>query len=383
MPPADLNEHKQVEAALREGGERLRWFASIIESSDDAIISKTLDSVITSWNKGAERMFGYTAEEAVGKPVTILIPSDRQHEERRILERIGRGERVDHYETVRQCKDGSLIAISLTISPIRDNEGRIVGAAKIARDITERKQAEARENLLLAELAHLNRVATAGELSISIAHELGQPLASISLNAEAARLSLVSERPDIDVVRNALDDIVNDSLRAKTIITNLKSMFRRETGDKSEADTNKLIWTVMGLVSADLQKHQIEVKMELNDQLPSVLANQVQIQQVVLNLVMNAIDAMHSVHPRVLSVKSKLTGLDSVHISIEDTGIGIGHADIDKIFKPLFTTKEHGMGVGLSICRSIIEHHGGRIWVSPGVSRGAIFQFELPTLPAR
>jgi len=117
MPPADFVEHSQVEARLRESEERLRWLASIVESSDDAIISKTLDAIITSWNKGAERMFGYTAEEAVGQSVTILIPPDRQHEERTILERIGRGERIEHYETVRQRKDGSLIAISLTVSP--------------------------------------------------------------------------------------------------------------------------------------------------------------------------------------------------------------------------------------------------------------------------
>ena len=135
----------------------------------------------------------------------------------------------------------------------------------------------------------------------------------------------------------------------------------------------------MGLVSADLRKHQIELKMELNDQLPSVLANHIQLQQVILNLVVNAIDAMRSVHPRVLSVKSKLTGLNSVHVSIEDTGIGIGLADVNRIFEPLFTTKKHGMGMGLSICHSIIEHHGGRIWASPGASRGTILQFELPT----
>src|SRR6516164_10880844 len=202
MPPADFVEHSQVEARLRESEERLRWLASIVESSDDAIISKTLDAIITSWNKGAERMFGYTAEEAVGQSVTILIPPDRQHEERTILERIGRGERIEHYETVRQRKDGSLIAISLTVSPIKNVEGRIVGASKIARDITELRQAEARENILLTELAHLNRVATAGELSTSIAHELNQPLTSISLNAEAVQLSLSCERPDIDAVRD-------------------------------------------------------------------------------------------------------------------------------------------------------------------------------------
>jgi C4-dicarboxylate-specific signal transduction histidine kinase len=156
-------------------------------------------------------------------------------------------------------------------------------------------------------------------------------------------------------------------------------MFRKETGDKFEVDINRVIRTVMGLVSADLQKHDIELKLELSDRLPSILSSHVELQQVILNLVMNAIDAMRSVHPRVLSVKSKLNEFHGVHVSIEDTGIGIGLADADRIFEPLFTTKKHGMGMGLSICHSIIEHHGGRIWASPGASRGTILQLELPT----
>ena len=379
MPPADFIEQNQVEAPLRESEERLRWLASIVESCDDAIISKTLDAIITSWNKGAVRMFGYTAEEAVGKPVTILIPPDRQHEERTILERIGRGERIEHYETIRRRKDGSLIAVSLTVSPIKNVEGRIIGASKIARDLTERKHAEARENILMAELTHMNRVAAAGVLSASIAHEVNQPLLSIAVNAETVRLLLASEKPDIDEARDALDEIVTASHRASQIITDLKSMFRKETGDKFEVDINRVIRTVMGLVSADLQKHDIELKLELTDRLPSILSSHVELQQVILNLVMNAIDAMRSVQPRVLSVKSELNGRDSVHVSIEDTGIGIDHANFDKIFTPLFTTKKHGMGMGLSICHSIIENHGGRIWASPGVPSGTIFQFELPT----
>ena len=344
MPPADFVEHSQVEARLRESEERLRWLASIVESSDDAIISKTLDAIITSWNKGAERMFGYTAEEAVGQSVTILIPPDRQHEERTILERIGRGERIEHYETVRQRKDGSLIAISLTVSPIKNVEGRIVGASKIARDLTERKDAEARENMLMAELTHMNRVAAAGVLSASIAHEVNQPLVSIAVNAETVRLLLASEKPDIDEARDALDEIVTASHRASQIITDLKSMFRKDTGDKFEVDINRVIRTVMGLVSADLQKHNIELNLELTDRLPSILSSHVELQQVILNLVMNVIDAMRSVHPRVLSVKSKLNEFHGVHVSIEDTGIGIGPADFDRIFEPLFTTKNMAWG---------------------------------------
>jgi PAS domain S-box-containing protein len=152
---------------------------SIVASSDDAIISKDLDGIITSWNKGAEKLFGYTAEEAVGKPVTILIPPGQHNEEDMILERIRRGDRIEHYETVRKRKDGSSIVVSLTVSPVKNVEGRIVGASKIARDITERKRAEARERALMAELTSMSRAATAGELSASLAHELKQPLTGI------------------------------------------------------------------------------------------------------------------------------------------------------------------------------------------------------------
>jgi PAS domain S-box-containing protein len=143
-----------VETALRESEERSRWLASIVESSDDAIISKNLNGIITSWNKGAERIFGYLAEEVIGKPILILIPPDRHSEEPTILDRIRRGERVDHYETVRQRKDGSLIDISLTVSPIRDKDGKIIGASKIARDISGRKRSEAQITILAREAEH-------------------------------------------------------------------------------------------------------------------------------------------------------------------------------------------------------------------------------------
>jgi PAS domain S-box-containing protein len=372
-------ERNRVDAASPEKEERLQWLASIVESSHDAIISKKLDSIITSWNRGAERLFGYTAEEAVGKPIWILIPPDRRDEERVILGRIGCGEHIDHYETVRERKDGSSIVVSLTVSPIKDVEGRIIGASKVARDITERKRAEARENMLMAELTRMNRAATAGQLSASIAHEINQPLAAIALNADAVRLALASERPDIDLVRGALDELVAATHRASEIIKNVESMFRKNAGEKSDVGINELIRSVMSLVSADLRKHQIALKMDLDEQLPCIPGNYVQLQQVVLNLVMNAIDAMRSAHPRVLSIESGLNGSDVVQISIGDTGIGIDPADVEKIFQPMFTTKEHGMGMGLSICRSIVEHHGGRIWASPGVCAGAIFLFELPT----
>ena len=153
----DVTERKQIEAALYESEQQLRWLASIVQSSDDAIVSKNLDAIITSWNKGAERVFGYTAEEAIGQPITILIPQDRQDEERAILTRIRRGERIDHFETVRQHKHGSPIVVSLTISPVKNAEGKIVGASKIARDITEQKRSQEQIATLAREAEHRSK----------------------------------------------------------------------------------------------------------------------------------------------------------------------------------------------------------------------------------
>src|SRR5580704_17255333 len=150
----DITERKEIEAALRERDDRLRWLASIVESSNDAIVSKNLDGIITSWNNGAERVFGYTAEEAIGQPITIVIPQDRQDEERTILTRIRRGERIDHFETIRQRRDGSLTVVSLTVSPVKNAEGKIVGASKIARDITGQKRSQEQITTLAREAEH-------------------------------------------------------------------------------------------------------------------------------------------------------------------------------------------------------------------------------------
>jgi PAS domain S-box-containing protein len=153
----DVTERKQIEAALKDTEQQVRWLASIVESSDDAIVSKNLDGIINSWNKGAERVFGYTSAEAVGQPITIIIPHDRQDEEREILARIGRGERIEHFETIRQRKHGSFIVVSLTISPVKNSDGKIVGASKVARDITDQRRAQDQIATLAREAEHRSK----------------------------------------------------------------------------------------------------------------------------------------------------------------------------------------------------------------------------------
>ena len=242
-----------------------------------------------------------------------------------------------------------------------------------------RHSAEMATRNTMFQLAQVNRLATAGELSASIAHEVNQPLTGIVTKANAALRWLAAETPDLEKARAALTQIVCAGHRASDIITSIRSMLRKDKQDKSPVDVNKLIWTVLGLVWIDLRKHEIALDTKLNEQLPSVQGNEIQLQQVILNLITNAIESMHSVEHRVLRVRSESSEPGVIHVSIEDTGTGIDHSDLDSIFKPVFTTKSTGMGMGLAICRSIAEGHGGRIWISQGVEKGSIFHISLPT----
>jgi signal transduction histidine kinase len=259
--------------------------------------------------------------------------------------------------------------------------GIVLQAMFIAWLLYERRyryRAEAAARDAASELVRMNRLAAAGELTASIAHEINQPLTGIVLNASAVRRLLSKEKPAIDKVLGMIDQIEKAGHHASDVIQNIRATFRRDTHNKSSVDVNRIIVAVLALGKKEIQKHEIKVKIELDDQLPTVCGNEVQLQQVVLNLVMNAIDAMASVQARILRIQSHLSKDGMVHVSIEDTGTGIDPADVSRIFKPLFSTKATGMGMGLSICHSIIESHRGQIWVEAGADRGSLFQFELP-----
>ncbi|THD60863.1 ATP-binding protein [Phenylobacterium sp.] len=250
-----------------------------------------------------------------------------------------------------------------------------------ARDQLEMKVIERTSELqrTMNELTHLNRVATAGVLSASITHEISQPLAGILMAASSAQRWLALREPNIEEAQGSLDQIERAGHRAGEIITALRGMFKRDTQAREAIDLNELIFTVLAILRYELQSNHVEIRTELDESIPNVDVDRVQLQQVVLNLVMNAIEAMKSVSNRILIIKSAARKPNIVYVSVEDTGTGVDPFNCDDIFKPMFTTKERGMGIGLSICQSIIESHDGRIWATRGTDKGSIFQFELST----
>ena len=241
-----------------------------------------------------------------------------------------------------------------------------------------RRVAEVAARTSMSELLHTNRIATAGELSASIAHEVNQPLTGISARASAAARWLAKEPPDIEKVRNMLREIIAASDRAAEVVSSVRAMFKKDSTERSAIDINKLILNVLEIVRVELQRNGVEVQTALGEGLPSVECDAVQLQQVILNLVMNAIDAMLSVQPRVLRIESRSSEPNTVRVLVQDTGKGVDPMHLDRIFRPLVTTKERGMGMGLSICRSIVEACGGRIWATRNDGAGATFHVLLP-----
>jgi signal transduction histidine kinase/ABC-type uncharacterized transport system substrate-binding protein len=243
-----------------------------------------------------------------------------------------------------------------------------------------RRNAEALARRRMSELAHVNRMATAGELSASLAHEIKQPLAAMVTNANAGLRWLGRMTPNFDEARSAFQRIVADGHRAGQVLGSVRAMFEKDNGKREQVDLNAVIREVLALLEGELRAHQVIVQADLLDVLPEVSGNRVQLQQVIVNLVMNAVEAMENVEnrPRLLRLKTEVDKMNHVLIRVEDAGPGIDLENIDRIFNAFFTTKLRGIGMGLSICRSIVEAHDGRLWVSPGVDFGSVFQFTVP-----
>lgn len=372
-----------IRSALQEREARLQ---SILETAPDAIIVIDDGGVIESYSSAAQRLFGFTAEEAVGQNVRILMPSPyrERHDgylrhyldtgERRI---IGIGRVV-----VGQRKDGTTFPMELAVGEVVASGRRLFTG--FIRDLTERQLNESRMQELQAELLHMSRLSDVGQMASAIAHELNQPLTAILNYVQAARRILQNKGlPIPPKAADAMDKAVGQASRASAIVQNLRSFIQKGETERSVEDLNKIVGeaTALGLVGA--KETGISVRVELSAEPLSVFIDKVQIQQVVFNLVRNSIEAMaEAVPPRNLLVATLATRSatdDSVvEVSVSDSGPGLAPEIQAQLFQPFLTTKEKGMGLGLSICRSIIDGHGGRLQAIPNPDRGVTFRFTLP-----
>ncbi|HEY8667472.1 MAG TPA: PAS domain S-box protein [Tepidisphaeraceae bacterium] len=360
---------------------RLR-LAAIVESSDDAIVSKTLEGIVTSWNKGAQRIFGYTAEEMVGKPITLLIPPDRQHEEPAILAKLRVGERVDHFETLRITKDGRLVEVSVTISPVKNEAGQIVGVSKIARDITEQNRVR-RELQEAKEAAELASRAKDDFLSV-LSHELRTPLtpvlAAVSFIEHDPALS-PELREDIEMIRRNIEmqaRLVDDLLDV-TRISRGKVQLHFEALDAHAAIRN-----AVSMLQSDLDAKGLALTMMLRARDFHIWGDPGRLQQVFANILGNAIKFTPS--DGSITVRSSNEG-KRLRIEITDTGVGIEPDLLPRLFRPFeqgersITRKFGGLGLGLSIVRSLVElHHGSVSAASGGTNQGATLAVEFETV---
>jgi two-component system sensor kinase FixL len=489
----------------REDGAR-DLLTALVESCEEAIVAETLDGTVTIWNAAAERIFGYSAAEMIGQPISRLSPEGRADEMAGMLAHLMRGEQIERYTTLRRRKDGAAIAVSLTMSPIRDRAGRIIGAANIARDLggekaaeaalvereahlrsildtvpdgmividergtvqyfsataarmfgyaedevvgrnvkmlmpspyrenhdsylarylqtgerriiglgrvvtgrrkdgttfpmelavgevkgerhrlftgfvrdlTERQRAERRLQEVQAELSHVSRLTEMGQMASALAHELNQPLTAVTNYLQAVSRLLAAESPNVGRAREVAASALGQVTRASEILRRLRDFMRKGESNVQAENVAKLIAEASGLALIGAHERGVKVQMSVAAALPEALCDKVQIQQVVVNLVRNAIEAMEGGERRELSIAAECDEAGAIAIAIADTGPGIAPEIAERLFQPFVTTKAQGMGVGLSICRSIVEAHGGRLAVAAGAEGGTVFSFTLP-----
>ena len=351
--------------------------ASIVESSDDAILSKDLSGMIRTWNEGAVRLYGYSKEEAVGKSIALIIPEKRRGEEVEILAQIRRGERVEHYETDRRRKDGSLVPISLTVSPVKNAEGGIIGASATARDITERQRAERRISDLSAQRDEMRR-----KMIATVSHELRTPISVIRSAAEALRrdgkgdakegqrLLRIIERHAARLT-SLVEDILIDAehqsggSEPKSTVISLPRFIERFVEDITPLAARKEV-----LIGVDLHE-PIDVRMDMDH-----------LTRIFQNLLDNAIK--YNKRNGTVLVRARRIGGREAQVSILDTGIGIDQRDIPLIFQQFYRSRRarafsiQGTGLGLSILKTLVESNGGRIWAESVKKKGSTFHFTLP-----
>ena len=375
---------RRVEAnASRVLREREAQLLSIYDTAPDALIVIDEKGIMQSYSAAAERMFGWSASEVLGRNVKMLMPSPfrTQHDgylnryldtgERRI---IGIGRIV-----VGERKDGSTFPMELAVGEVRSERGRVFTG--FVRDLTERQATETRLQELQSELVHMSRLSAMGEMASALAHELNQPLSAIANYLSGAKRLLDRADKNDPRVSDALEKASEQALRAGEIIRRLRDFLSRGEGERRVENLPKLVQEACALALVGAKEHDVRVNYAIALDADSVMVDRVQVQQVILNLVRNAMDAMVEQPVRELTVSTAAVDNHMAMVSVSDTGPGVDEAAAAKLFQPFVTTKANGMGVGLSISRTIVEAHGGRIWTEPGPNGGAVFRFTLHLAP--
>jgi two-component system, LuxR family, sensor kinase FixL len=356
---------------------------SILATVPDAMVVIDERGIILSFSAAAERTFGYGEAEVVGRNVKMLMPSpDRERHDQYLENYLTTGKRKIigiGRVTTGLHRDGSTFPMELSVGEAWLGERRIFTG--FVRDLTERQQTLLRLQDLQSELAHVGRVSEMGTLASSLAHELNQPLTAVAAYCESAR-DLLDNDPDAEalaMVREALDEAAEQAVRAGQIVRRLRDFMSNGEMERRVESLQRLINEANALALVGSREHGIDVQLSLDPSADLVFVDRIQVQQVLVNVIRNAIDAMMETEQRCLVIRTARQSDALVEVEIEDTGLGISEAVAPQLFQPFVTSKENGMGIGLSICRTIVEAHGGRIWFEVGANGGTTFHFTLPS----
>jgi PAS domain S-box-containing protein len=381
----DVHDRKRTQDELQRSEEKYRV---VVETASDAIISMNESGVIIFANAATKGILGYEPAELIGKSLTVLMPQFMRELHttgfRRYLSTGHRHINWQGTELTALRKNGQEFPVEISFGELTsDGHKAFTG---LIRDISKRKQAddqlresERKLQMTQAELVRVSRLTTMGELAASIAHEVNQPLTAVVNNGSACLRLLANRNLEPDVLRGALEGIVADGTRASGVLARIRAFIRKEPAEKIELNINQVIQEVLVLAARELSDNQVSLNQDLRPDLPAVFADRVQLQQVLLNLIMNGIEAMTVVtnRPRLLGLQSWLDESRDIVVGVSDSGTGLG-SEVNHVFTPFFTTKATGMGMGLSISRSLVESHGGRLWATPNSPHGAVFSFTLP-----
>jgi PAS domain S-box-containing protein len=358
----------EKEQMLEDSSKRLGELAAIVESSDDVIVSKDLNGIITSWNESASRIFGYSAEEMIGASILKLIPEDLHSDEKTIMENIRAGRRVEHFETMRRTKSGQLLDVSLTVSPIRDKHGRVIGASKILRDISTRKRLE--QALLQAE-----KIAATGRMAATIAHEINNPLEAV-MNLMYLLRPMITDPAGISYFQSVETELGRVSHIAKQTLG-----YYHEHAAAGRASIGDIVLHAITIYEPRCTATGIEIKKAI-DSSRKIALRRGEMMQMVSNLIMNSIYAMRNGGVLSISVEDAVGSPDGVILTIQDNGVGIAESDLPKVFEAFFTTGNAvGTGIGLFVAKQFVEGHGGRIEIKSsqqGEDHGTRVRVFLP-----